>query len=221
MKKTLPKILLTLGIAGTFLLTVTGCGQKQPAQGFLSDSEIQTLESLYGHNQQAVLKELGLSENDMKKVENIPGFFDIGTPRDIAGKAFDQLLMYDITFDKNVLYGENFNFFVPEGTKQDEMFQFAVDLMEEAQEQYGEPSTYPGLDNRLTVDGVIDALKNGEIPEAVEQWNVGENTLLVIRVQTAENAQTETAIGRIQVEYRVELSDREEWNAIIEEAAGA
>ena len=134
---------------------------------------------------------------------------------------FEQVLMYDTTFDEDVLYGESFIFSGSEDTKQDEMFQFAVDLMKEAQEQYGEPSTYPGLDNRLTVDGVIDALKNGEIPEAVEQWNVGENTLLVIRVQTAENAQTETAIGRIQVEYRVELSDREEWNAIVEEAADA
>lgn len=222
MKKTLPKILLTLGIAGTLLLTVAGCEQKQPAQGFLSDSEIQTLESLYGHNQQAVLKELGLSENDMKQVENIPGFFDIGTPRDIAGKAFDQLLMYDITFDENVLYGESFIFSGSEDTKQDEMIQLAVDLVEEAQEQYGEPSTYPGMNNRLTVDGVTDALKNGEMISAFEEWNASEYTLLAVSIQRELTAQKETtASWYIEVEYRLNLSDREEWNAIVEEAAGA
>ena len=39
MKKTLPKLLLTLGIAGAVLL-MAGCEQKQSsAQGLLSDTE--------------------------------------------------------------------------------------------------------------------------------------------------------------------------------------
>ena len=56
MKKTLPKLLLTLGIAGAVLL-MAGCEQKQSsAQGLLSDTEVSTLESLYGHKQDAVLE---------------------------------------------------------------------------------------------------------------------------------------------------------------------
>ena len=40
MKKTLPKLLLTLGIAGAVLL-MAGCEQKQSsAQGLLSDTEV-------------------------------------------------------------------------------------------------------------------------------------------------------------------------------------
>lgn len=159
MKKTLPKILLTLGIAGTLLLTVTGCGQKQSVQGLLSDSEIKTLESLYGHNQQAVLEGFGLSENDVKESENLLGCWDVSTSREIAGKAFDPILMYDITYDENVLYGQCFIFSDLEGTKQDEMIQLAVSLVEEAQQQYGEPSTYPGFSERLTADGTTDVSK--------------------------------------------------------------
>lgn len=222
MKKTLPKILLTLGIAGILLLTVTGCGQKQSAQGLLSDSEIKTLESLYGHNQQAVLEGLGLSENDVQEREKALGCWNIKTPREIMETPFEQVLMYDTTFDENVLYGESFIFSGSEDTKQDEMIQLAVDLVEEAQELYGEPSTYPGMNNRLTVDGVTDALKNGEMISAFEEWNASEYTLLAVSIQRELTAQKETtASWYIEVEYRLNLSDREEWNAIVEEAADA
>ena len=106
-----------------------------------------------------MLEGFGLSENDVKESENLLGCWDVSTSREIVGKAFDRLLMYDITYDENVLYGQCFIFFDLEGTKQDEMIQLAVSLIEEAQQQYGEPSTYPGIDNRLTADGAADAIK--------------------------------------------------------------
>ena len=220
MKKTLPKLLLTLGIAGAVLL-MAGCEQKQSsAQGLLSDTEVSTLESLYGHKQDAVLEGFGLSENDVKESENLLGCWDVSTSREIAGKAFDRLLMYDITHDENVLYGQCFIFSDLEGTKQDEMIQLAVSLIEEAQQQYGEPSTYPGIDNRLTADGAADAIKSGEMTSAYEEWNVGENTLLTISIQIAENAQAETGTGSyVQAEYRINTRDGDEWDAIVKEAA--
>lgn len=57
---------------------------------------------------------------------------------------------------------------------------------------------------------------------AKEEWDVGENTLLTISIQIAENAQAETGTGSyVQAEYRINTRDGDEWNAIVEEAADA
>ena len=217
MKMTLPKMLLTLGIAGTVLL-MAGCEQKQPAQGLLSDTEVSTLESLYGHKQDAVLEGLGLSADDVSENKNFIGCWDISTPREIDGNSFEPMLMYDITYDEDVLYGMRYNLFDQEGTKQDEMVQIAVDLADAVQQQYGEPSTYPGFSDRLTLDGTADALKSGEMTSAKEEWNVGENTLLTVSIQMTDSAQT-GAGSYVQVEYRVNTFDKEEFDAIVEQAA--
>ncbi len=219
MKKTLPKLLLTLGIAGAVLLTA-GCEQKQPSaqEGLLSDAEVSALESLYGHKQDAVLEGLGLSADDVSENKDFMGCWDISTPREIVGSSFEPMLMYDITYDEDVLYGQSFIFSDTEGTQQDKMIQLAVDLVEAAQQQYGEPSTYPGIDNRLTADGAADALKSGEMTSAYEEWNVGEHTLLTISVQIAGSDQTEAGCY-IQAEYQINTRDVDEWDAIVKDAA--
>ncbi|HIT95200.1 MAG TPA: hypothetical protein IAC43_08435 [Candidatus Faecivivens stercoripullorum] len=52
--------------------------------------------------------------------------------------------------------------------------------------------------------------------------DASEYTLLAVSIQRELTAQKETtASWYIEVEYRLNLSDREEWNAIVEEAAGA
>lgn len=100
------------------------------------------------------------------------------------------------------------------------MIQLAVSLIEEAQQQYGEPSTYPGFSERLTADGTTDALKSGEMTSAKEEWDVGENTLLTVSIQIAENVQAETGTGSyVQAEYRINTRDGDEWDAIVKEAA--
>ena len=179
-------VCLALGI----LATAAGCQREKPAAGLLEDSQIATLESLYGQTLEPVLEGLGLSQEDGTATEVNPQGVVYGwtmnDPVVLAGVEIYQLLAFE--WETGEFFGTKYHrgLIPPE-----EGSQAAADLLEQALSLYGEPTTYPGLQNRLTGETfpqeLESALELGKSDGWTETWdNLGDGTTFVLQVSAME-----------------------------------
>lgn len=179
------KISLVLCAALFILLTLTGCQQKeQQNDGFMDGDRVASFEALYGQDKASVLKELGLKEDDVSQEES-QGMWNLKEPVSFEGKEFSKSLLYDVSAE--TFYGMQYLYHSDDET---EITELVENLLKEGSDLYGESSTYPGLQNRLTAEEFTEdfskAMAEGNAADWREEWTVGEKTLCTLSVMVAE-----------------------------------
>lgn len=163
---------LALCLVGMIVL-LGGCSRSQANTGLLRDDDLTSHEKLLGQPLYTVVKELGFSEGQVTPCQEV-GLWETGEKRRIADQEFEWFLLSDVATD--LLYGYWYRY---EGTDKVQVLDTANQVLTEALEAYGQPTTYPGSLNRfssLDEDTWNNAVKKGEIQDWYEEWSVGENT---------------------------------------------
>ena len=168
---------------------------NQTAAGLLKGDDLATYEKSYGQPWDTAVQELGLSENQVTPCPEA-GLWETGEQRSIADQEFEWFLLSDVTTDE--LYGYWYRY---QGTEETQILQTADRILSEAQESYGEPTTYPGSLNRLSAldeDTWNHAVEKGQIQDWYEEWSIGENTRCTLTLTVMDN---DTAC--VLIEYRL------------------
>ena len=194
MKKNLTRALLALFVVAV----LAGCeAAGKPTEGLLSEEEIARYESVYLRGKDSILQDLGLKEDDISGKDF--GQWPLKEPRSISGFEAPAFLLVsepETTAELNGakyegLYGVYYNIKAekPAAVK---------DIYEDALELYGEPDTYPGLQNRISEN--LDELDGDTLLKSYEEsWFLGERTTLTLAV----SPYPETEEFRISVNYHV------------------
>lgn len=147
----------------------------------LPDSgRIAELEALYGQGKEAVLQALEVTE-DTESPISARGMWSLKETTALQGVDFSQALLCNAADE--TLYGLRYWYRTDDP---DQAVQLAQGLLEEGRELYGEPTTYPGLSNRLSADSFAAdfdaAISSGTMADWKEEWALGENTLCTLSV---------------------------------------
>ena len=153
-----PRKWVQIALAILCVTVVAGCMSNPKPESFSSDTLLKTI----GRPQAEALKQLGLKEED---VTASPGMVVLPAAFTMEGKAFEARLIIDRT--KGEVDGYQYALSGNEET----LMPVLSALMEKAKTEYGEPSTYPGLDNRYygTEDPAVVWQKKGTLAET---WNL-------------------------------------------------
>ncbi len=166
--------------------------------GLPDETWVASLEALYGQEQDAVLAAFNLEVSDVGETDGT-GLWNLREPVSLLENDFTQSLLYDVTSESQTLYGTRYQYDSEDATA---LVTLAEELLEKCSEQYGEPSTYPGLLNRLTnedfAEDFIKTWERGLTDGWQEEWLVGERTLCTLSVSVnGEN------MGAISLQYKL------------------
>ncbi|MCD7862100.1 MAG: M56 family metallopeptidase [Lachnospiraceae bacterium] len=169
--------------------------------GFPDAEWVASLETLYGQEQAAVLASLNLEESDVVKADGT-GLKNLREPVSLLETDFTQSLLYDVTSEAPTFYGTRYQYDSEDAAA---IVTLAEALIKECNEQYGDPSTYPGLLNRLTngdfADDFAKTWERGLTDQWREEWLVGEQTLCTLSVSV--NGED---MGVISLEYKLYIA---------------
>lgn len=182
----------------TLLFSMVGCQgpKEQSGSELLDEEQVSTLESLYGEKMPDVLEAFSLDQGDVAEDTTSTGVWNIQAPVKWGGKDFLQSLLFDGT--SNTLYGRRYEYY-PETAEEAQVV--IDDLLEQAGNLYGQPTTYPGencLSNENFAESFSSAMESGERVTWREEWTAGEKTRCILRVVVGD---IDTA--QISVEYGV------------------
>ena len=185
------KKLIFVLLAFCLLAGLAACG-KPAASGLLSDEEIARYESCYLQEINQAIQKLGLKEVERDK--SLRGALSIHTPRKAAGISFQQELLVS-TGNVNGLYGV---MLAVDSLEEGDAVKALSELYTQAVEKYGDPSTYPGLGNRLS-EALESIEKNGLQGERyAETWAVGGMTDFTLEISPRERGAALTASYQVQ-----------------------
>lgn len=175
---------LILGLC--LLLSLAAC---QESSGFPGEKEVAQYEKLYLKDINEAIHGLGLQ---VEKEENLPGAFSVEGPCKLAGTDFRQDLLSS-TSEPRGFFGIRFTAEFADGK---EAGKTALALYDEAVKLYGQPSTYPGMQNRLD----REELEKGSLPEGqyAETWTAGQLTELTLRAISTEQGVQLTLTCQLQ-----------------------
>ena len=167
-------------------ISFSGCESKSgtTSEVLLDEKSLSSVEALYEKDSVAVLNEMDLKNEDIK-YDNLPGLYTLTTTVSFEGVEFSKALLFDEASDTfyGIRYITNF-----ENTK--ETSDFVEDLLQKIIYRYGEPSTYPGIHNRLLsemfLDDMTKSMDDGTISNWREEWLVGERTHCTLSVGVME-----------------------------------
>lgn len=166
-------------------LSLSGCQKKdEDGKWLYTEKQLSAVEALYGQELPEVLAEFQLKESDVSE-SAMPGAWDMPESVSIEGKEFSETLHFDVS--NGTFYGVMFtNLF----KDMEDLPGYIDGVMKKITEVYGEPTTYPGIQNRLTSEDfpsdVLDSMKNGDLSHWREDWDVGEKTICTLTVSVVE-----------------------------------
>ena len=168
------------------LIFISGCQQKNDeGKWLLTGDQLSAMESLYGQDRAETVNAFHLGEGDISQSTE-PGCWDLTETVSIAGKDFSESLLFEVSTE--TFYGAMFSN-VFEGSE--EFPNYVENILGKLNDAYGEPSTYPGLLNRLTDENFssdfLEAVNSGTMSNWREEWDVGEKTKCELVVYVAEN----------------------------------
>lgn len=137
-------------------------------EGLLTEEEITTLEGLYGKAIDEVLEALSLNGEEAFMQDEISITFE--SARTIGGLTFLEALNFSA--DEG-FYGVDYRTGVPSDTEQ--LAETLQQIYDDAVVLYGEPNTYPGLENILS-----EQLAQGQMT-GMETWAVSDGTTLTMK----------------------------------------
>lgn len=175
----------------------SACQQKEnESKSLLSGEQLTTIESLYDRNQSETLERLQLEESDISQ-GTYPGLWNLAESVSIEGKEFSEFLLFDASTE--TFYGVRF---MNRFEDAEEISGYVKDILKKANDVYGEPSTYPGLQNRLASEtfssDLLESMNSGALNNWREEWTVGEKTRCTLSVMVVE-----TNVATISLEYIV------------------
>ena len=178
------------------LVFATAC--QQTAAGGLPDHKtIEAYEAQYGNAAADVTAALKLSESDYTTDgAHSPGNLVLTAKKELAGEAFTEELLF-MRADPQTFYGVDY---ILGELDPGQLAAVAQTLLADAKAAYGEMSTYPGLDGRLSAEGIMEKIKSGASGSWTETWNVGKNTVLTLRAAVSEG------VGSIGLHYQIETA---------------
>ncbi len=175
----------------------SACQQKEnESKSLLSGEQLTTIESLYDRNQSETLERLQLEESDISQGTH-PGLWNLAESVSIEGKEFSESLLFDASTE--TFYGVRFTNRFEDA---EEISGYVKDILKKANDVYGEPSTYPELQNRLAAEtfssDLLESMNSGALNDWREEWTVGEKTRCTLSVMVVE-----TNVATISLEYIV------------------
>ena len=176
----LPLLLLLLAV------TFSGCQAESNQEDLLlKEEQLSTIESIYNQDRPKVLEALHIEESDISQ-GTLPGGWDLSEPVSFEGTEFSEILLFDVSAE--TFYGVRFICYFENA---EELSGLAEDILEKANTIYGEPSTYPGLPNRLTSEDfskeLSESMNQGTLGDWREEWSLGEKTRCTLSASVVEN----------------------------------
>lgn len=152
------------------LLCFSGCGQ--------TESTSLDFRPCVGKRRETALKQIGLSEKDASVDEQIPWELTLNQPQPLYGRDFTVTLLSNSKEDDTV-YGYRYRMKAENPAKED--LALVQTITEDLTKSYGEPSTYPGTQNRIAEHlEEIGRFSREDLPgqepmtEFREQWDAPE-----------------------------------------------
>ena len=178
-------------------LSLSGCQKKEDGKWLYTEKQLSAVEALYGQELPEVLAEFQLKESDVSESAAMPGAWDMPESVSIEGKEFSETLHFDVS--NGTFYGVMFtNLF----KDMEDLPGYIDGIMKKITEVYGEPTTYPGIENRLTSEDfsskIVDAINKGTSGSWREDWDDGEKTICTLTVNMLE-----IHVARITYEFKM------------------
>ena len=159
------KRLLSIILAVILLVILSACSAEKGAKAL-------DYPAMFGETKDEVLAALD-AENLTYKEDNLyANAYVLDRTETLENRDFSVYLLFDLNTD--TLYGYRRTLFVENPTDAD--CKLPEKLLNTLTAQYGEPTTYPGLENRISthLDRLsTDAVGSGEVYN--EYWSVSEN----------------------------------------------
>ena len=182
-------------------ISFSGCQKKDEDGKWLYTGEQRSaIEALYRKKMPDVLAEFQLEESDLYYRGDTLGWWELPEPVSIEGKDFYEELLFDISKEnKDTFYGV---LFISHVTDAEELPGYIDGLVKKITAAYGEPTTYPGILHRLTLEDflskIVDAMKEGTSLSWHEEWDDGEKTICPLTVNMLE-----MHVARITYEFKM------------------
>ncbi len=183
MKRIITVLLITLSIL------ITGCGNEKSGLDFSFSEHI-------GTNLADIYEALDISKDDLTE-DASPGMFCFSAPISYNGTDLTKYLLFTVADD--TLYGGGY-FYVADD-KSDTAWNLLQSIKIELNEKYGEPTTYPGLSNRISTLESFDDCKTPA--EYTESWstaddNKGEIKLTLMALEQRLSIQVQYAASNLK-----------------------
>lgn len=189
-----------------FLLCLSGFSACALSVTFDGSAVDFSFASAIGMGKADALKTLGLTESDLLQ-SNLPGTYYTDTVVTLRGISFKQVLLFGDSDDfglTDFLYGGGYECMALQTDEQ--LFPLIQDILALMTERYGEPSTYPGLQNRLADKTQLSDLE--PVTTYGETWDVpgelppeGEISVDVHEIEVS--VQLVEDYARVIIEYHV------------------
>ena len=183
------------------------------AETTLLDTEtVAGREAVYGKPLAETLAAFGLSEADVTYNEALSAY-DLNAPVTRGGVEWAANLQFDFT--ANIFYAWQYRW-------QGEAAQAAAlaeQLMPEATELYGEPTTYPDASYSLTYEGALDGVREGGAARLFDTWLAGEWTRFELHLDGLGDG---TASVQLLYTFNADRNDPatlERWQELVDAAA--
>ncbi|MBQ9756939.1 MAG: hypothetical protein IJW15_00790 [Clostridia bacterium] len=158
MKKIIISLLITLSIL------ITGCVNVQNTKGDLDFSFSENI----GTKLADIYEALDISKDELTE-DTSPGMFCFNAPVEYNDTSLTKYLLFTVADD--ALYGGGY-FYITDG-KSDAAWNLLQNIKNELTERYGNPTTYPGLKNRISVLKSFDDCKTPA--EYTESWSTADS----------------------------------------------
>ncbi|MBE7032128.1 MAG: hypothetical protein E7401_04100 [Ruminococcaceae bacterium] len=183
MKKIIIALLITLSIL------ITGCNNEKSGLDFSFSEHI-------GTNLADIYEALDISQDELTE-DTSPGMFCFNAPVSYNGTDLTKYLLFTVADD--TLYGGGY-FYITDG-KSDAAWNLLQNIKNELTERYGEPTTYPGLANRISVLENFDDCKSPA--EYTESWstaddNDGEIKLSLVTLENRTSIQAQYTASNLK-----------------------
>ncbi len=162
-------------------LLLSACMSNNRTKGVLSLQEIEQQDQLYGERSSEVFAKMNLSEEMIDRRESSSGKYRTNRTRSICSQDFSELLLFSIN-------PESFSgvmFFVVLEDDPPEISNIINEIYDSIKNEYGEPSTYPGMENRISECSaeIIKSVKTNKSKTYSDNWVLSASTLLTYSVE--------------------------------------
>jgi len=146
------------------IFIISGCGNEHKSKSSLDFSFSENI----GTKLADIYDVLDISQDQLTE-DNSSGMFCFNTPVTYNGTDLTKYLLFTVADD--TLYGGGY-FYITDG-KSDVAWNLLQSIKIELTEKYGEPTTYPGLSNRISTLESFDDCKTPA--EYTESWSAADD----------------------------------------------
>lgn len=148
------------------------------SQSSASSSEINRLKEQIGETKDIVFKNLELEDGkDIELYKDGSGVYEVKEEQKLYGEPLKLALTFDIGNDK--MYG--FRYLKAFEDNKDS-YDFAKKMFADLSKSHGEPSTYPGMTNRISEMPGYEDLSNQQNAQFLESWKVEDGLDVELRM---------------------------------------